>query len=170
MEENLEIIEYLDSEGNEIQEISPLKSLYTEGDDITNQIISEQDPDKLDTLTKLFSLNQKKKQIARINKLSGLLDKVDNEVITRFETNPEIIEDRDLYRYWQTTSEIISGRSDEENSLPHVQINNQTNINVNASGLNRESRAKVLEVVNQLLQEARVDDEVVDVEVNKKED
>lgn len=161
--------ELLDSEGLPLETIESY-SLVSEGDNIINDIISEKDPDKLDNLTKLFSLTQKKKQLARINKLSKLLDKVDNEVINRFENNPQVIEDRDLYRYWQTTSDIVNNKTEDDISLPRVQINNQTNINVNQlSGLNRESRAKVLDAVNKILGEAT--SEVIDVVINdNKED
>ena len=154
------LIEMHDSEGNKII----VSSLVEEGNNIANKIVSESDPDKLDTLTKLFSLNQKKKQIVRVNKLSNLLDKVDNEVINRFENNPEVIEDRDLYKYWQATSELVNGKTEEDISIPRVQINNQTNINLNSSGLNRESREKVLDVVNKILSEANAG--VIDVDIN----
>ena len=91
-------------------------------------------------------------------------------VIDRFENNPQVIEDRDLYRYWQTTSDIVNNKTEDDISLPRVQINNQTNINVNQlSGLNRESRAKVLDAVNKILGEAT--NEVIDAVINdNKED
>lgn len=156
--------ELLDSEGYPL-EVEQNYSLVSEGDNIINEIISEHDPDKLENLTKLFSLTQKKKQLARINKLSKLLDKVDDEVIDRFENNPQVIEDRDLYRYWQTTSDIVNNKTEDDISLPRVQINNQTNINVNQlSGLNRESRAKVLDAVNKILGEATSD--IIDITIN----
>lgn len=155
----------IDSEGNEIvADIS--YSLKSQGDDITNKIVSETNPDELDKLTQLFTLNQKKKQIVRTNKLSNLLDKVDDEVINRFEKYPQSIEDKDLIKYWSATSDIVSGRTEEDNVIPRIQINNQTNINVNSSGLDRESRARVLEVVNNILNAAK-DNEVVDVEARK---
>lgn len=156
----------IDSEGTIIEE-KPKASmvLLEEGNDIIDKIIVENDPNKLDNLTKLFTLNQKKKQFVRLNKLSELLNKIDGEVIDRFESHPEAIEDRDLYRYWQTTSDIVANKREDDLTMPRVQINNQTNINVNqAPSLNRESRARVLEVVSQILGEAKKD--VIDVNVN----
>ena len=55
--------------------------LSKQGNELTSKIIEEDDPDTLDRLTQLFTLNQKKKQIARTNKLSNLLELVDDEVI-----------------------------------------------------------------------------------------
>ena len=155
----------LDSEGNSIK---PNNSLVLKdiGDDLISKIITEEDPDELAKLTQLFTVNQKKKQIARTNKLSNLLDKVDDEVISRFNNNPEIIEDRDLLKYWSTTAEVISGKQDD-NDIPKIQINNQTNISLNSSGLSRESRAKVLDVVNQILKDTGSNDEIIDVDVKE---
>ena len=155
----------LDSEGNSIK---PDNSLILKdiGDDLISKIITEEDPDELDKLTQLFTVNQKKKQIARTNKLSNLLDKVDDEVISRFNNNPEIIEDRDLLKYWSTTAEVISGKQ-EDNDIPKIQINNQTNISLNSSGLSRESRAKVLDVVNQILKDTGSNDDIIDVDVKE---
>lgn len=151
----------VDSEGTPCQVVS---SLEVQGNDITNKIINEEDPDELDKLTQLFSLNQKKKQIARKNKLSILLDKVDNEVMTRIDERSWDIEDRDLLKYWSTASDIVN--SNEEDTLPRIQINNQTNINLNQSGLSRESRAKVLDVVNKIINSAN--DDIIDVDVVNK--
>lgn len=155
-----DIIVVFDSEGREISQTNVLRD---QGNEITEKIINENNPDELDKLTQLFALNQKKKQIARTNKLSNLIDKVDDEVISRFDNYPNAIEDSDLLKYWSATNDALNRRNEEELSLPRIQINNQTNINLNSSGLNRESRAKVLDVVNQLLKES----EVVDVEVSE---
>ena len=161
-------IQVLDSEGNNISQSDGFDILKTQGDDLTYKIISEDDPEELNKLSQLFTLNQKKKQIARTNKLSNLLDKVDDEVISRIEKAPYLIEDSDLLKYWSTTSNAVNGRTDEDNSIPKIQINANTNINVNSSGLNRESRERVLEVVNQILKEASNQNDVIDVEVKEK--
>lgn len=147
--------------------IQEKSQLQVQGDDITDKIIKEDDPKELDRLTQLFALNQKKKQIVRTNKLSNLLDKVDNEIISRVENTPYAIEDRDLIKYWSTTSDIVSGKSEEDMSMPKIQINNQTNINVNSSGLSRESRAKVLDVVNSILNGIENDKDIINAEIRK---
>lgn len=152
---------------NQVNIIDPSTKLKTIGNDITNKIIVEEDPDELSKLTQLFTINQKKKQIARANRLSNLLEKVDDEVINRFTERPELIEDRDLLKYWTATSDSLNGKQDD-NDIPKIQINNQTNINVNSTGLDRESRSRVLEVVNKLLQEAKENgNDVIDVDVKE---
>ena len=171
-EEKLEALEEEEVVEVKQEELTPSNKLNLESDDLTNQIISEKDPDKLNDLAALFDLNQKKKQIVRKNKLSNLIDKIDNEVESRLSSNPEFIEDSDLARYWTTTQSMLRGDGEEKTELPRVQINNQTNIHVNSSGLNRESRAKVLDVVNQILNSLPDDRkcDIIDIEPNKKED
>lgn len=143
--------------------------LFRQGNDLTTKIIEETNPDELDNLTKLFTLNQKKKQIARTNKLSNLLELVDDEVINRFTQFPEAIENDDLLKYWKTTQETINQHNQDEQELPHIQINNQTNVNINSSGLDRESRAKVLEAVQEILKSSLQNDENV-IDINPKGD
>ena len=144
--------------------------LFRQGNDLTTKIIEETNPDELDNLTKLFTLNQKKKQIARTNKLSNLLELVDDEVIHRFTSgHPEIIEDDNLLKYWKITQETINQHNQDEQELPHIQINNQTNVNINSSGLDRESRAKVLEAVQEILKSSLQTDENV-IDINPKGD
>ena len=136
-------------------------TLSKQGNELTNKIISENDPDELDKLTQMFSLNQKKKQIARTNKLSNLLELVDDEVISRFTGAPELIENDDLLKYWKTTQETIAQNNNDDQELPRVQINNT--VNISSSGLNRESRAKVLEAVQEILKNSNIND-VIDVD------
>ena len=143
--------------------------LFRQGNDLTTKIMEETNPDELDNLTKLFTLNQKKKQIARTNKLSNLLELVDDEVINRFTQFPEAIENDDLLKYWKTTQETINQHNQDEQELPHIQINNQTNVNINSSGLDRESRAKVLEAVQEILKSSLQNDENV-IDINPKGD
>ena len=157
--------QYFDSEGLMVPVTTDQSlTLQSIGDDLTAKIILEDNPDELSKLTQLFTVNQKKKQIARVNKLSNLLDKVDDEVVSRITERPYAIEDRDLLKYWSTTSDAVNGKS-EDNDIPRIQINSQTNINVNQTGLNRESREKVLDIVNKLLKEAN--NNVIDADVKE---
>lgn len=143
-------------------------NVIEEGNKIVEKIMSEEDPNELDKLTQLFNVNQKKKEIARVNKLSNLLNSIDNKVEERITQYGDIIEDKDLINYWKVTQENVSNRTDEDNQLPKITINNTQNINVNSSGLNRESRAKVLDIVSKILGDAKTD--VVDIEQVRKED
>lgn len=144
-------------------------NLAEEGNDITNKIIGESDPNKLDELSQLFTLNQKKKQIVRTNKLSNLLNKIDDTIVNRINSRPSSIEDKDLIGYLKATESSVRGINEEDGiQIPKITINNTQNINVNSSGLNRESRAKVLDVVNQILKGVDNSD-IIDVDVKEKD-
>ena len=151
-------------EKNEITPVANLK-LTLEGNDLTNQIIEEKDASKLEDLTKLFLLNKKKKDLARINKLSNLIDTIDNEVIARMNEEPESFNNDQLVKYMTATQQIVDNTAQSIEAVPLVQINTQKNeIHIDDSGLNKESRAKVLEVITSILNESKV----IDAEVKEK--
>ena len=140
--------------------------LYKESGDLVNQIINETDTDKIDDLTKLFTINQRKKDIARIDKLSQLLNLVDDEVTNRLVDCPESFNNDQLVKYMTATQQSISTIENTLDQKPIIQINNQKNeIHINDSGLNRESREKVLNAVMEILNKAN--DNVIDVDVEE---
>ena len=154
----------MDENKNELTTTGNLK-LTLEGDSLTNQIIEETDPHKLEDLTNLFLLNKKKKDLARMNKLSNLLETIDDEVITRFNEDPESFNNDQLVKYMTATQQIVDTTASNIEKVPLIQINNQKNeIHIGESGLNKESRAKVLEVITNILNEGKV----IDAEVEDK--
>ena len=56
---------------------------------------------------------------------------------------------------------------EEQNATNTINIFGGT-VNINSSGLNRESRAKVLEAVKEILNNS-LNDDVIDIEVDKKD-
>ena len=144
--------------------------LYDSSNELINKIINENDRDKLNDLTNLFMINQKKKDIVRANKLSNLLNLIDNEVYDRVSNEPEMFDNLTLLKYMDSTQQTINNVSQSINQVPFIQINNQKNeinINSNSSGLDRDSRAKVLEVVTAILN--GTNDNVIDVDVEEED-
>jgi len=140
------------------------EKLYLESSELVDQIIKETDPDKIEEMTKIFSLTQRKKDIARIDKLSKLLNLVDDEVANRLVDTPESFRNDDLIKYMSTTQQTITSLENNLTNKPLIQINNQKNeININDSGLNRESRQKVLDTVMKILNNYNNPD-IIDVE------
>lgn len=151
----------MEEDKNELIEVST-NDLYKQGDDLVNELIKENDTGKVNDLTNLFKLNQKKKDIYRANKLSNLLNLIDNEVYDRISATPESFDNYDLLKYMESTQSAISNTYQNLDRQPLIQINNQKNeINFNNSGLDRESRARVLEVVSAIISNAN---NVIDVE------
>lgn len=147
--------------------LSLTAKLFGDSDELVEQIINENDPDKINDLTQLFKMSQAKKDVARTNRLSKLLEVIDDEVIMRFTSTPEAFDNDQLLKYMDVTQRTIYNVSDSINKVPTIQINNQSNeIHINNSGLDRSSRAKVLEAVNSILNSANV----IDITPDKEED
>ena len=143
-------------------ELTPSVKLDLESNNITQQIVNETDPAKIDDLTQLFMLNKKKKNLVRMNKLTNLLDVIDDEVILRFSEEPDTFNNDQLVKYMTATQQILGNISQEIEKTPLIQINNQKNeIHINEEGLSRESRMKVLDVISKILDNP---ENIIDVE------
>lgn len=134
-------------------------SLSEESQRLLSQIIAERDVDKSAQLTHLFNLNQNKKTLVRLDKFSDLLDTIAAQAYDRFTSRPDEISNKELLDGMKVMQDLLErGRKqvveNDEGPAPLIQIN-QTNNEVNmsnaASGLSRESRAKVQKAVSDLL-------------------
>ena len=152
----------MDSEGLIIT--SPIALLAKESNNLTEMIITEKDPSKLQDLTNLFKQNQLKKNLLRTNKLNNLLELIDDEVAMRVSTRPDEIRDQDLLNYMKTTQQSIQDSFNTFEQMPVIQVNNiENSVNIN-NGLSKESREVVINKVNEILAQLK-QKEVIDVEV-----
>ena len=120
---------------------------------IAQQLIDEQDLDQVKNLTHLFNLNQAKKNVLRILKLNQLLDKVSDQMIERFEKRPGEFSNADLLNYMQVAQSAIDRANKSLNLVdetPAIQINQQ-NIIMDKEILDRDSRDRVTDAVNAIL-------------------
>jgi len=123
---------------------------------LINQIIAESDVDKTKDLTYLFNINQNKKTMVRMDKLNALQDILVMQLSKRVSERPDEISNQELMQGLKVVQDIIE-RGQKQiagvNETPFIQINQQTNsVNVgNPSELNRESRDKVKNAVQGLL-------------------
>ena len=149
-------------EATELATVSKYAKLVKEGNDIADKIINASTTEELNEVTNLFLANQRKKDMIRSHKLSSLLGIIDDEVINRFTDRPEDFDNTELLNYMNSTQRNIDSITRSLDEKPIVQINNQHNeINIGSSGLNRESRVKVLNAVQDILnslQDGDVDD------------
>ena len=120
---------------------------------IAQQLIDEQDLDQVKNLTHLFNLNQAKKNVLRILKLNQLLDKVSDQMIERFEKRPGELSNADLLHYMQVAQSAIDTANKSLNQVdetPAIQINQQ-NIIMDKEILDKDSRDRVTDAVNAIL-------------------
>ena len=112
------MIEIENLEKNKIQEPEDLKEkelpkvldeLPLEEETITlvGNIIKEKDLDNIKNMTKIFQLNQSKKNMLRIIKLNTLLDKVNDKAIEKFEKCPDEITTDQLLDYMKVVQDSI---------------------------------------------------------------
>jgi len=123
---------------------------------IINQIIAEADADKAKDLTYLFNLNQNKKTMVRVDKLSNLQDILVSQLSRRIAERPDEISNQELMQGIKVVQDIIERGQKQISGAEHaplIQINQQTN-NIggqSATDLSRESRNKAKNAVQSIL-------------------
>lgn len=132
-----------------------LVPLDTQTRSIAQQILDEQDVDKVKDLTALFNLNAQKRNVMRVIKMNELLDKVTDKVVERFEKTPDNFSNEDLIRYMQVTEAAIDKANKQLNLVddtPPIQLqqNNQVNVNI-IDGFDRDSRERIADVLKSIL-------------------
>ena len=131
--------------------------LNEESKALLEQIISETDEQKVRDLTQLFNANQNKKTMARVNKLSDLLDTITDQALTRFTARPDEISNKELFDGLKIVQDLIERGQKQVSGAgetPLIQVNQQTNeVNIGEIGnnLNRDSRERVKSAVMNLL-------------------
>lgn len=139
--------------------ITPIssKNLNEESRAIIEQIIAEKDEQKVRDLTQLFNTNQNKKTMARVDKLSELLDTITDQALVRFTNRPDEISNKELFDGLKVVQDLIERGQRQVSGAgetPLIQVNQQTNeVNIggSASNLNRDSRERVKAAVATLL-------------------
>lgn len=129
--------------------------LDNKNNEIAQKILDAETVEETKDLTALFNLNSQKRNVLRVLKMNNLLDKVTDQIIERFEKNPNLFTNEDLLKYMQVTENAIDRANKNLNMVeetPPIQLlqKNQVNININ-QGLNRESRQRVIETVQAIL-------------------
>lgn len=152
-------------------------ALEKSSNQLVNDIVETDDIDELKTLTKLFEINQAKKNALRIVKLNNLLDKVNDQAIERFEKRPYEISNKELLDYMKVVQEQIQNSQETLSNIdqsPAIQINQQNNsinVNVGQNAIDRDSKERVIDAVTALLKAVRspIQQEPVTVDVTEKE-
>lgn len=158
---------------NEVDLVN-LIPLDKETGQLAQQIIDEKDVKKTQDLVKIFNLNQAKKNVLRVLKLNSLLDKVSDQMIERFEKKPGEFSNSDLLNYLQVTQNAIDRANKSLNLVDETPSISLTQVNVNIEEtLDRDSRAKITEAINKILQKSKEmeiikDEDIIEVETDDK--
>ena len=140
----------------EIATIQP-GNLKEESKALIAKIIAETDDQKAKELVQLFNANQNKKTMARVDKLSDLLDTITDQALARFTARPDEISNKELFDGLKVVQDLIERGQKQVSGAgetPLIQFNQQTNelnIGNNTSTLSRDSRERVKNAVFSLL-------------------
>lgn len=124
---------------------------------LLKQIILETDEHKSRDLTYLFNVNQNKKTLVRVDKLSTLLDTITDQALARFTERPDEISNKELFDGLKIVQDLIERGQKQVSGVgetPLIQVNQQTNeVNIGGapSSLSRDSRERVKAAVLGLL-------------------
>ena len=135
-------------------------NLNSSTETLVEKIIDETDADELQDLTKLFNINQIKKNIIRTQQMNNLLDTVTGEVLKRLSNSPYAFDNGELIDYMKVLQGNLEKTQNAVKQVPEtpmIQINQQNNttnnIVVDKSGasLNRDSREKIIDIVQAII-------------------
>ena len=129
--------------------VSPIEELET-------RILESDDISELNSIINIFNLNIQKQNILRNSKLSQLQDMITDEISDRIQNQSVGFTNQDLLTYFKTIQDTLTKSDNTLNKIdvPAIQFN-QNNVNINVADktiLNRDSRRKVLEAINSMLQ------------------
>jgi len=132
--------------------------LDQEATELLNKIIKETSLAKVNDLTELFNINQNKKTMARMDKMSNLLDLLTDRLMERVKERPDEMSNKDILDTIKVATDTIDKGNKQINQpeqSPLIQINQQDNsVNIDSDGgtkLNRASRERVSQAVSELL-------------------
>lgn len=142
---------------NESTSLTPLEEMSKNETALTDQILRENDVDKLKDLTHLFNAYQTKRQVLRINALNDVQDSLVQQMRERLNKRPDNFDNTDLANWMKTVQQVMDSSQknmEQVDTIPAIinQQNNQINVNVDATPkLSRDSREKVLNVIQTIL-------------------
>ena len=135
--------------------------------DLETRLMDEDNLDEINKIVEMFNVNLQKKNIIRSAKLSEVQDKVVQQMTDRFENRADSFSNDDLIKYHKIIQDTLTKTDTTMDNVktPTIQINQQ--VNVDNVTFNSESRKRILEAVNNILNGS---EEVEDIEVEEVND
>lgn len=141
---------------------------------LSQNISTETNSDKLNELIQLFNTNQYKKNIIRNQQFNALLDKLLTQMEQRVDKRADTFSNKDLLDYMVVVQQAINKneeRFQETEAVPLIQINkNEINVHSDLPELSKESKEKVKDAIGKILKQSKLQD-IPDVPyINKTEE
>lgn len=127
--------------------------LSAESKRLIGELTSEKDKQKMQAIEQQFNEIQRKKQLARISKLSDVQDMLTDQFYQRISQRPNEISNKEMLDGMKVVQDLMEKNQKHAESIEEIpqliQIN-QTEVNV-GNNLNRDSRERVKNAVLGLL-------------------
>lgn len=142
-----------------------LITLDTPLEELEDKLLQEKDIDNVKNIIDIFNLNIKKKNVIRANKLAELQDSISEQMQKRIESNADAFSNDDLLNYFKTVQQTIekADTSSDDVKVP-IQITQQQ-INITDTGLDRDSRQRVISAIQSILAKQEDPQQLEEVEV-----
>jgi hypothetical protein len=128
-------------------------NLSVEAQKLIGELTSEKDRQKMQALEQQFNEIQRKKQLARISKLSDVQDMLTDQFYQRISQRPDEISNKEMLDGMKTIQDLMEKNqkhADSIEEIPQLIQINQTEVNV-GNNLSRDSRERVKNAVIGLL-------------------
>lgn len=128
-------------------------NLSIEAQKLIGELTSEKDKQKMQAIEQQFNDIQRKKQLARISKLSDVQDMLTDQFYQRISQRPDEISNKEMLDGMKVVQDLMEkNQKHAENieEIPQLIQINQTEVNV-GNNLNRDSRERVKNAVQALL-------------------
>ena len=128
-------------------------NLSIEAQKLIGELTSEKDKQKVQAIEQQFNEIQRKKQLARISKLSDVQDMLTDQFYLRISQRPDEISNKEMLDGMKTIQDLMEKNqkhADSIEEIPQLIQINQTEVNV-GNNLNRDSRERVKNAVLGLL-------------------
>jgi hypothetical protein len=129
-------------------------NLSTEAQKLINALTIETDAQKTQAIEQRFNEIQRKKQLARVSKLSDVQDMLTDQFYKRISQRPDEISNKEMLDGMKVVQDLMekSQKQTDISDIPQLIQINQTEVNVGGNNnLNRDSRERVKNVVIDLL-------------------
>lgn len=148
-------------------------NLSAESQKLIGELTLEKDRQKMQVIEQQFNDIQRKKQLARISKLSDVQDMLTDQFYQRISQRPDEISNKEMLDGMKVIQDLMEKnqkRAETVEEIPQLIQINQTEVNV-GNNLNRDSRERVknavlgiLDSINKAQQPTAVDSDLIEAD------
>lgn len=153
-------------------------ALSAEAQRLVGELTFERDKQKMQAIEQQFNDIQRKKQLARVSKLSDVQDMLTDQFFQRISQRPDEISNKEMLDGMKVVQDLMEKnlkQAETIEEIPQLIQINQTEVNV-GNNLNRDSREKVknavLDILNNInkVQSTPTDTQIIEADFTEEED